>query len=324
MSGVGTRVGVAALVTRLTRRAALGLFALSAPISIAQITPPTQAIASAAAQERAGVDAQNAGKLREAFLAYVAALNALPDPPPIDDDFRIRQRVILLVGQMNPPPNVPDQAKEIAAQGIAALETARDQAGYASAAARLRAAVRIAPWWAQLAYNLGLVEEKLLRPQAAIANLHLYLLADPQSSREPQIRAHIRELEGQNAGAAAGPPAAEAVRDPASTQPPAPPPAPVPKPESHKTAGAAELITGIGLTLGSFAVVKPTCLAGGGGDCPHHSGKRDALAISLLIGGALFTIGGIADLASVSVIAQPGGVVIHGRLRFGRRESRFR
>ncbi len=67
-----------------------------APSSNAQVAP--------ADREAAGLAAEQAGQLREAFDDYVAALQALPESPPADADRRLRERIIKLALRLDPPP----------------------------------------------------------------------------------------------------------------------------------------------------------------------------------------------------------------------------
>src|SRR5260370_33293678 len=73
-----------------------------APSSNAQVAP--------ADREAAGLAAEQAGQLREAFDAYVAALQALPESPPAAAARRLRERVIKLALRRDPPPGVPAAA----------------------------------------------------------------------------------------------------------------------------------------------------------------------------------------------------------------------
>lgn len=145
--------------------------------------------------EAAGVAAEEAGRLREALEHYITALEALPDPPPLEDDLRLRERIIKVVGRLDPPPAVPEEAQRHGVRGQVAFRKAQSQLGLEEAADELRQAVRAAPWWPAAVYNLALVQERLEQYEEARGNLDLYLLAAPEAPDAGEVRAKIFELE---------------------------------------------------------------------------------------------------------------------------------
>lgn len=148
---------------------------------------------SVATLEAAAKDAEAAGRTKDAFDLYVRAVRALPDPPPVDDDVRLREHALRLAMQLQPKPAPPEDAERFTVRGQVLFKDAKDEKGFEEAAGDLRKAVRAAPWVPELAYNLALVEEKLGYYRAAAANLKLYGLSNPPDAAA--IRAKMYEFE---------------------------------------------------------------------------------------------------------------------------------
>src|SRR5580692_6420741 len=76
-------------------------------------------------QEATGIEAEQAGRLREAFEVYLGALQARQDPLPLDVDRRLRERIIGIALQLNPPPAVPEEAERRLIRGQTAVKVAK-------------------------------------------------------------------------------------------------------------------------------------------------------------------------------------------------------
>src|SRR6266849_4547513 len=74
--------------------------------------PSSNAQVATSDRETAGLAAEQAGQVREAFDDYLAALQALPDPPPAETDWRLRERIIRVALKLDPPPAVPEEAQQ--------------------------------------------------------------------------------------------------------------------------------------------------------------------------------------------------------------------
>src|SRR5712691_9357229 len=116
-----------------------------APSSNAQVAP--------ADREAAGLAAEQAGQLREAFDDYVAALQALSDPPPADADLRLRERIIKLALKLDPPPAVPEEAQQRITSGQTASKSAQNPGELKVAVSEFQRALRLAPWLARAYFN---------------------------------------------------------------------------------------------------------------------------------------------------------------------------
>lgn len=128
--------------------------------------------------------AERAGNFQSAFLSYLAAYQALPDPPSAADDRRLREGIIRVVQKLPTPPVIPPAAQEHArkaAQLVDAEAILGGPAGTSSraAVAELLQAVRLAPWWPEATLQLATAYQRLARTDDALANLNLYKLADP-------------------------------------------------------------------------------------------------------------------------------------------------
>lgn len=143
-----------------------------------------QVPSAASDPEAAGQAAQQAGRFQDAFLAYLSAYQALPDPAPAAEDRRLRERIIRIVQRLGTLPAIPSDAREHArkADELLAAEAMLGNTADASsqaAAIELSRAVRSAPWWPEATFKLATVLQRLQRLDEALMNLNLYKLADP-------------------------------------------------------------------------------------------------------------------------------------------------
>lgn len=171
------------------------LLALKADPAISVTAPPHSAAvvelfaevrrpAAAVSPEVAGAAAEQEGKHQEAFAAYVTAYQELSIPAPDEDDRRLREKIILVARRLGTPPAIPQDARAHyrKAEELIEAQAVLGSAGQASldaAAAELQRAIRLAPWWAEATFQLATVLQKLQRVDAALMNLNLYRLADP-------------------------------------------------------------------------------------------------------------------------------------------------
>ena len=128
--------------------------------------------------------ADQSGEFGDAFAAFLAAYQALPDPAPAADDRRLREQIIKAVRQLAAAPAIPANAREHLAKADALLEAEAILGGAAGASSQLAAtelhkAVRSAPWWPEATFKLASVLQRLQRVDEALLNLTLYKLADP-------------------------------------------------------------------------------------------------------------------------------------------------
>jgi len=89
----------------------------------------------------------------------------------------------------------PPEAERHFNRGMAAVEMAKDAEDYESAIEEFQKAQSLAPDWADLYYNLGLVQEKAGKAEAALASLRKYLLLAPDAEDAAEVRQFIDRLE---------------------------------------------------------------------------------------------------------------------------------
>jgi hypothetical protein len=166
----------------------LALLLAFQPFAMAQSARPSD-------PEKAGIEAEQAGRLREAFSDFMAAFQELPTPPPADADLRLRKRIIQVVEQLNPPPAVPEEGERRMIRGQTAIKAANGPEDLKAAAAEFEQALWAAPWLASAYFNLALVREKQKDYAGAIKNYKLYVLAAPNAEDIAAVRRKTIELE---------------------------------------------------------------------------------------------------------------------------------
>ena len=139
---------------------------------------------SSADPEETAKAAEQSGEFQQAFVAYLAAYQALPLPPPSADDRRLRERIIRVAQRLGTPPIIPPQALEHMRRADQLLEAEAVLGGSGGASSRnalfeLRQALRLAPWWPEVTFKIATLQQKLQQVDDALANLNLYKLADP-------------------------------------------------------------------------------------------------------------------------------------------------
>lgn len=140
-----------------------------------------------------GVAAEKAGRSREAFDHYVAALPAIS--PGSDEDWQLRQKIVALAGKLKLAPAEPEEAVRRLARARAAVSAAKDEQGFVRAADEFRQALIAAPWIADNYYNYGVVLDKAGRSSEAIRALRLYLAAKPGAPDARQVQELIYAIE---------------------------------------------------------------------------------------------------------------------------------
>jgi tetratricopeptide (TPR) repeat protein len=144
-------------------------------------------------EEVLGLQAEKAGKHREAIDCYIKALQSVPEGSAKDQ--QLRERVISLAHKIKPAPIVPEEAERYMARGRAAVKSAATIKDFEDAASQFSKVLRVAPWLSEGYYNLGVVQDKAGRYQDAIRNLKYYLLAAPNAQDAKRVRSLIFEIE---------------------------------------------------------------------------------------------------------------------------------
>ena len=149
--------------------------------------------ALAADEEAIGRQAEEAGKFREALSHYVTALQSTPEGS--DAEQRLREKVIKLALKIQPSPAIPEEARKFSVRGQTSIKEAKSSSDFQEAAKEFVKALRIAPWWADGYFNLGLAQEKAGQLNEAIRSLRLYLLAAPNAQDARHVQDQIYALE---------------------------------------------------------------------------------------------------------------------------------
>lgn len=97
------------------------------------------------------------------------------------NDNALREKIIKLALDVRPPPAVPEEARRRMARGTAAFKGAKTKADYQDAALEFEMATKVAPWYGDAYYNLGVAQDKAEQYEAALRNLKLAQLATPDS-----------------------------------------------------------------------------------------------------------------------------------------------
>jgi hypothetical protein len=184
-------------VTRALRIAILALAVGSATAAAAEARQTFLSLEAEAQQ------AEQAGRLQDAFLLYLRAYRVLPQPAQIEVDVRLRERLYLVARRLQPSPVAPPEAEAHDVRGRELVRAANNRAGLVAAEAELRRAIAAAPWVPELAFNLAVVQEGLKYNKAAAANLKLYLLTNPGDAETVRPKIHQLELARETDRAAA-------------------------------------------------------------------------------------------------------------------------
>lgn len=105
------------------------------------------------------------------------------------DDAQLRQRIITLVKSMRQAPQMPDKVIELQGEATAAAQSGHFQ----DAVDAFEKASLLAPWVANIYYDLAHAQESAKQYDAAVSNYKLYLSAEPPTAPD---RAKIEEQIG--------------------------------------------------------------------------------------------------------------------------------
>ena len=91
--------------------------------------------------------------------------------------------------------DISDEARKYMDRGLAAAETAKTEADFEAAITEFDKAARLAPTWADVYYNLGLIQEELGRDDDALRNLRKYCELSPNAADIQEVKQRINKLE---------------------------------------------------------------------------------------------------------------------------------
>lgn len=125
------------------------------------------------------------------FQSLVEQLQSNPS------DSALRERLITMARELKPAPAIPEEAQRHFVQGKTLAEAATDAAGQKLAVESFQEALKIAPWWGDAWYNLGVVQGLAGQFADARASLQTYLLTAPGESERREAQNRIYALEAK-------------------------------------------------------------------------------------------------------------------------------
>jgi tetratricopeptide (TPR) repeat protein len=117
-------------------------------------------------------------------------------------DNALRERVLKLGAEMKPAPAIPEEANRAFVKGNVFLKEAQGMVGYDLAITAYRDALRIAPWWGDAYFNLGVALTSANRFDEAIVSFKLYMhsvLSESAEARDAQNRIYALEAKSEMA-----------------------------------------------------------------------------------------------------------------------------
>jgi len=207
--------------------------------------------AALVAIELRGDAAERKGDRAAMLEAWTEALQAAPVGS--DVDLRVRERYLAALAALGALPPVPDDAQRHMVRGKVLFQEAKSKADYSAAIDEMQKAVAIAPWWDLVYFNVSLALEGAERFREGARFLRLYLHAAPGSPDAAAARTRMFEMDFKADRAGERPirvpePAVAGVVT-----------APTPKPEATPTPRPATNMTAAPVPSAMAAIVCRTC-----------------------------------------------------------------
>jgi tetratricopeptide (TPR) repeat protein len=119
---------------------------------------------------------------------------------PTDD--ALREKIVKLARQVKPAPAIPEEANRAFVKGNVFQKEATNVSGYELAISSYREALRVAPWWGDVYFNLSAALASSGRFEEAIASMTLYkatVHAGSGEAREAQNKIYTLEAKKEMA-----------------------------------------------------------------------------------------------------------------------------
>jgi hypothetical protein len=113
---------------------------------------------------------------------------------PEDNCVNPRRLIIKLASEMKPAPSIPDEARRHFIEGTAMVKAAKNPAQQALAAQSFAEALKVAPWWGDAYYNLGVAQELAEQYDEAEKAFNFYLLSNPGATEKREVQDRIYAL----------------------------------------------------------------------------------------------------------------------------------
>ena len=133
---------------------------------------------------------------RAVFAQLTEKLKSKPDDST-------RRLILKLASELKPVPAIPEEARKHFVEGTAIVKAAKNPAQQALAAQSFTEALKVAPWWGDAYYNLGVAQELAEQYDEAEKALTFYLLSNPgeQEKRDAQDRIYALSAKRKLLGA---------------------------------------------------------------------------------------------------------------------------
>lgn len=134
------------------------------------------------------------GNPRAALVQLTARLNEdnLRNNPA--DAAKTRRLIIKLASELKPAPAIPEEARKHFVEGTAIVKAAKNPTQQAIAAQSFTEALKIAPWWGDAYYNLGVAQELAEKYDEAEQAFNFYLLSNPSETEKREVQGRIYGL----------------------------------------------------------------------------------------------------------------------------------
>lgn len=125
---------------------------------------------------------------RAAFLELTVQLKDKPS------DTVTRRLIIKLASELKPAPAIPEEARKHFVEGTAIVKAAKNPAQQTLAAQSFTEALKVAPWWGDAYYNLGVAQELAEKYDEAEQAFNFYLLSNPGATEKREVQDRIYAL----------------------------------------------------------------------------------------------------------------------------------
>ena len=113
---------------------------------------------------------------------------------PADNCVNPRRFIVKLASGLKPAPAIPEEARRHFIEGSAIVKAGKNPAQQALAAQSFAEALKIAPWWGDAYYNLGVAQELAEKYDEAEQAFNFYLLSNPGETEKREVQDRIYAL----------------------------------------------------------------------------------------------------------------------------------
>lgn len=105
-----------------------------------------------------------------------------------------RRLIIKLASELKPAPAIPEEARKHFVEGTAIVKAAKNPAQQALAVQSFTEALKVAPWWGDAYYNLGVAQELAEKYYEAEQAFNFYMLSNPGETEKREVQDRIYAL----------------------------------------------------------------------------------------------------------------------------------